>query len=116
MPTVELPPAIPFTDQVTAVLFNPWKLAENCSVAAEARTMVEGETDNVKTAMVALALLEESAVLVAVMVWEPGDAGAVYSPLEVIVPTVVLPPATPSTDQVTAELLGIELVALNCSV
>jgi hypothetical protein len=42
--------------------------------------------------------------------------GALYSPLVVIVPTVAFPPATPLTNQLTAELkLPVPLtVALNC--
>ena len=41
-------------------------------------------------------------------------AGAVYKPPVVIVPTVLLPPATPSTDQLTPGLLVPVTVALNC--
>jgi hypothetical protein len=111
-----LPPTTPFTAHVTAVLLNPWKLAANCCVAAEAIVAVEGATDKVNTATAALALLEESAALVAVIVCEPVVEGAVYIPVDVSVPTEALPPATPSTDQVTAELFGIELAAANCCV
>lgn len=40
-------------------------------------------------------------------------AGAVYRPLEVIVPTDEFPPGIPDTNQFTAVLLTPETVALN---
>jgi hypothetical protein len=52
-----------------------------------------------------LELIEEKATLVAVIVWAPVEIGAVYRPLAVIVPTDALPPAFPSTDQVTPVLV-----------
>src|SRR5438445_8289731 len=42
------------------------------------------------------------------------DEGAMYSPVEEIVPTVALPPVTPATLQVAAVLLVPVTVALNC--
>jgi hypothetical protein len=54
----------------------------------------------------ALAAFVASAVSVAVMVRElgvGGKVGAVYKPAAEIVPTVVLPPAAPSTDHVTVD-------------
>jgi hypothetical protein len=40
----------------------------------------------------------------------------VYIPLALIVPVAAFPPATPSTDHVTAVLLNPVIVALNCCV
>jgi hypothetical protein len=60
-----------------------------------------------------------SAPEVAVMVTtEPGgDAGAVYSPVLLIVPTVVLPPATPFTLHLTPRFCELFCtVAANCCV
>jgi len=42
------------------------------------------------------------------------DEGAMYSPVEEIVPTVALPPVTPATLQVAAVLLVPVTVTLNC--
>ena len=53
------------------------------------------------TVTVALADLVASAALVAVTVCVPAVPGAVYKPLVETVPTVLLPPAVPSTDHVT---------------
>jgi len=56
------------------------------------------------TVTAALSDFVASAWLVAVTVTVAGDgrsAGAVYTPLAVIVPTVALPPATPFTLQLT---------------
>jgi len=61
----------------------------------------------------AVALLVVSAALVAVTLWPPAWAGAVYKPMEFMVPAVALPPATPSTNQVTAVLLVPVTVAVN---
>ena len=43
-------------------------------------------------------------------------AGAVYSPPDVIVPTVALPPVTPLTCQVTEVSVALATVAVNCCV
>ena len=56
----------------------------------------------------AVPVVDELAVLVAVMVWAPRANGAVYLPLDVIVPIEELPPEIPSTDHVTAT------VVVNC--
>jgi hypothetical protein len=50
------------------------------------------------------------------MLWAPVVGGAVYKPPDVIVPVVALPPATPSTDQVTALFFNPCIVVWNCSV
>jgi hypothetical protein len=42
--------------------------------------------------------------------------GTVYRPLVEMVPTVVLPPVTPSTDHVTAVFVVPVTVAVNCCV
>lgn len=58
-----------------------------------------------------------SATLTAVTVTVAGlgtDEGALYSPLVLIVPVDVLPPATPFTFQVTCVLVLPETVAVNC--
>jgi hypothetical protein len=57
-----------------------------------------------------------SALLVTLTVCEPAAAGAVYNPTVETVPTVVLPPDTPSTDHVTAVLVVPVTVAVNCCV
>jgi hypothetical protein len=68
------------------------------------------------TATEALALLVVSATLVAVTLWLPATAGAVYTPDALIVPVVAFPPATPSTDHVTAVFVVFCTVAVNCAV
>jgi hypothetical protein len=45
-----------------------------------------------------------------------GVAGAVYSPLVSIVPTIEFPLCTPLTCQFTRVLLRFEMVAVNCTV
>jgi hypothetical protein len=64
----------------------------------------------------ALAVLVESASLVAVAVCEPAVAGAVYSPVAEIVPTVESPPVIPSTDHCTPVSVVPVTVAVNCFV
>jgi hypothetical protein len=70
-----------------------------------------------------LALLVPTVVgfvlLVARMVTSLGlgaAAGAVKKPVELMVPTVALPPATPPTDHVKAPVAEPSIVALNCCV
>ena len=69
------------------------------------------------TVTCAVADLVGSSIDVAVTVTVAGDgtaAGAVYEPVEVIVPTVALPPETPSTSQATPEVLcALLTVAVN---
>jgi hypothetical protein len=98
---VEFPPCTPFTDQVTEVLVVPVTVAENCCVFPVCRELEVGEIETATVgggAMIetpALAVLVESAALLAVTVTEPPegtDTGAVYIPLVEIVPTVELPP------------------------
>ena len=73
----------------------------------------EGVTAVIPTMTVALAVTEVSATMAAVMVCEPAAPGAVYTPPEVIVPTVELPLATPSTDHATAVFELFWTVAVN---
>ena len=68
------------------------------------------------TVTIAVSLLEVSAWLVATTLCVPFVAGAVYKPEGVIVPTVLLPPPTPSTVQVTAVFEVFNTVAVNCCV
>ena len=72
--------------------------------------------DVVDTVTCASAANDGSAALCAATV--TGDAGAVrgarYKPVDVIVPTLLLPPDTPLTSQVTAELFVPLTVTLNC--
>jgi hypothetical protein len=75
-----------------------------------------GVTEISPTATVALAVAEVSATLAAATVWLPVCAGAVYRPVAMIVPVVEFPPATPSTDQVTAGFVLFATVAVNCVV
>jgi hypothetical protein len=71
----------------------------------------------VTTVTLELADAVGSAALVALTVTEAGlgaVAGALYSPLVVIVPTVEFPPVTPFTDQVTPVVVVFVTVAVNC--
>jgi hypothetical protein len=68
------------------------------------------------TVTLAEPLTVASAELVAVTVYAPTAEGAVYKPLELMTPVVLLPPATPSTDHVTAVLVDPCTVAVNCCV
>src|SRR5207248_2682594 len=125
VPTVEFPPAVPFTDQVTAVLVVPVTAALNCSVCITCTLPLVGEIETVTGGGVAvmltlaLALLLVSATLCALTVTVEGDGtavGAVYRPAEETLPTVGFPPAVPFTSHVTAVLVVPVTVALNCCV
>jgi hypothetical protein len=63
-----------------------------------------------------LALCVVLAVLVAIMTCGPAAFGAVYTPDDEIVPTVLFPPLIPSTAQVTAVLTTPLMEAWNCAV
>ncbi len=80
VPTVLFPPVMLSTDHVTEVLVLPFTVAVNCCVAlvttvADVGLMLTLTPD--VTVTVALAFFVESALLVAVTVWEPALAGAV---------------------------------------
>jgi len=99
------------TDQVTPVLVVPCTVAVNCA-EAPAETVVElGEietfTTGTVTVTVAVPFWVVSATLVAVTIGIAAWEGAVYKPLEVMVPP-------PTTDQVTLGLLFPATIALNC--
>src|SRR3954470_16547540 len=72
--------------------------------------------DAAVTVTVALALCVGSATLVAVTVCVPAVSGPVYRPALLIVPICALPPAIPSTLQVTDVFVAFVTVALNCCV
>jgi hypothetical protein len=80
VPTVEFPPAVPFTLHVTAVLALPFTVAVNCWVCDSSTAAVAGdtvtETPLPTTVTAAWADLVVSATLVAVTVTLP-PAGAV---------------------------------------
>jgi hypothetical protein len=118
VPTVEFPPLTPSTDQVTAGLLCPSTVALNRWVIPGVSPAVVGLIERfiavAVTVTVALALWVVSTTLVAVTVCVPAWEGAVYIPAPVMVPDAALPPATESTDQVTAVLLVPCTVAVNC--
>src|SRR5947207_15250145 len=72
--------------------------------------------DTAVTVTEALALCIGSATLVAVTVCVPAVSGPVYRPALLIVPICTLPPAIPSTLQVTDVFVAFVTVALNCCV
>src|SRR5215475_10784044 len=100
-------------DQVTAVLLDPAMVAVNCGVCEADRLTPAGASvmDTVGDKLtVALALLVESAALVAVTVTFCAAAmlaGAVYRPFEIV-------PTGGVRVQVTAVLLEPATVAVNC--
>ena len=119
VPSVELPPLIPFTPHVTAVLELSLTVAENCCVCPTGTEALVGEIETKMPESIAMAAWAErvgSAALTAntVIVPEGAVAGAVYNPEEEIVPTVKFPPAMPFTVQVTAVFDVPVTVALNC--
>ena len=115
VPTFEFPPVTPSTDHASWGLLCPCTLALNCSVAPVLIVSVLGAIEtNPVTVTVALALFVVSTTLVAVTTCVPDCVGAVYKPEVLMVPTLLLPPATESTDQVTAVLLVPVTAAVNC--
>lgn len=69
-----------------------------------------------ETVIAAFALFVGSATLVAVIVCEPFSTGALYNPDASMGPVFEFPPATASTDHVTAEFVVPVTVTLNCMV
>src|SRR5437868_14583794 len=107
VPTLEAPPGLPLTDQLTAVLLVPDAIAVNCCDCPSWRLVLEGESETETegvAAIVTVALADALGwtELCAVTITEvDGTAvGAVYTPEEEIVPTVAFPPATPFTIQI----------------
>jgi hypothetical protein len=112
VPTVELPPTMPFTFQMTDVFAVFVTVAVNCLVrftrtVALVGAIVMVTADSSRIVTDALPLDVGEAVLVARTVTVDGSGtvnGAMYSPLLSIMPTAELPPAMSFTLQVT--LLG----------
>ena len=124
VPTVELPPVTPFTDQVTAVLVVPVTVAAYCTMVPVGVEESVGATLTVAFAAGAVIVTiaepegKDSAELVAVTVTVAGlgtEAGAAYNPEELTVPSVELPPAISLTDQVIVVLVELTTVAVNCT-
>jgi hypothetical protein len=111
VPTVEFPPAIPFTSHAMVAPGARQNDAVKVFVCPSAMLALEGEIEFVAVqAIVTLELpdFEVSDTLVAVTSTAAGEgtvAGAVYSaesaPFGTIVPTVEFPPAIPFTPHVT---------------
>lgn len=124
VPTVPFPPAIPLTLHATpcAGLPEAVTLAVKSSDVPAAIVTDGGETPTTISScsvMVADALAAASTALAAEMlnVVDVGrTAGAVYSPVPEIVPNVELPPATPSTAQLTPAFVVPLTLAWNCCV
>lgn len=117
VPVAGLPPATPFTDQVTEVFDVLLTVAVNCLLLPATTVAVNGETlifgNEIVTVALAEARLPELSTAVTVTV-EPGTTeGAVKSPLAEIVPTVLFPPVTPLTLHVTEVLLALFTAAVN---
>src|ERR1700740_468201 len=98
VPTVELPPATPATDQLTFVLELPVTAAVNCCWLPGNRFSAAGETATATPDTITRETLASSAVLaceMAVTVTMAGlgtVAGVVYRPVALMVPTVEFPP------------------------
>ena len=124
VPTVALPPAVPFTDQVTAVLSVPVTVAVNCTGVPTGVSVSVGATATVAfTAGAVIVTMAApkglvSAELMAFTVIVAGlgtVAGAVYNPEVLMVPTVEFPPSMPFTAQVMVVLVELTTLAENCS-
>jgi hypothetical protein len=76
-----------------------------CCVALGTSTTPAGVTERLKTLSPVSAITAESAVALTEIVCGPVPDGAVYKPLELIVPMELLPPVIPSTNHVK---LGFE--------
>jgi hypothetical protein len=125
VPTEEFPPAIPPTSQFTAVLAVPETVAVNCCDRPTCRLALPGEivTDTDvgvgagagKIVRVALAFTQAKVLSAVTVTGVVGTVdGAMYNPLEEIVPTTEFPPATPATSHFTALFFVPDTVAMNC--
>src|SRR5438105_15594650 len=108
VPTLELPPVIPFTFQVTAEFVEFCTGAVNCWERPTRTVALAGETVTFTgaagvTVTTAEPMAEGAKLLCACTVTLPEGtaAGAVYNPAVVTEPTEELPPATPFTLQLT---------------
>jgi len=106
-PIVVLPPAIPFTVQLTPAFDVPLTVAVNCWVCETTTEALVGDSVT-ETPFIMVTEVEadfvESAALIALTVTVAGEgavAGLVYRPPLEMVPTVELPPAIPFTVQLT---------------
>jgi len=121
-PILLLPPVVPFTCQVTALLGTPFTVAVNCWVVKMATEMGFGVTLTETCCTIVTIADEERDEFVdktAATVTVAGlgtELGAVYSPVAVMVPDVELPPAVPLTFQVTAAFVVPVTTAANCFV
>jgi hypothetical protein len=123
VPTVPLPPATPFTVQVTALLLLPVTetVGVNCWVAPAAKVALVGlivmVTAGAVRVTVATATIVVSAWEVAVtatVVVVGNTFGAVYKPVELTVPMIASPPFSPFTFHVTAVFVEPVTVVVNC--
>jgi hypothetical protein len=119
-PLLLLPPVVPLTCHVTAVLVIPFTAAVHCWVVKMATEMGFGVTlTETCCAIVTIANeeTEEFADETAATETVAGlgmELGAVYSPAALIVPTVELPPAVPLTCHVTVVFVVPVTRAVNC--
>ena len=124
VPSAELPPATPFTLHVTlfegepgpvTVAVNAWPApVKTVADVGEIATTIPSVS---VTTPDAVALV--SALLDAVMVMLEGEGmtlGAVYRPVEEIVPALAFPPASPPANQVTLLFDVPVTIAWNCCV
>ena len=108
------------TSHVTAVLATPFTVAINCCVMKTATVVGFGVTVTaICCATVTIAEPESDAFAeeTAVTVTVAGLGivlGAVYNPVDVIVPAAALPPGAPFTCQITAVFVVPVTVAMNC--
>ena len=122
VPTVAFPPRTPFTLNRTVVIAAPVTVAVNCCVAPFITFALVGDMLTFTPAeivTVAVADLVGSATLVAVTVTVAGDGivpGAVYKPVELMVPHAAPVQPAPETLKVTAVFVVPVTVAVNCSV
>jgi hypothetical protein len=125
VPTEEFPPATPPTSQFTAVLVVPETVAVNCCERPTPTLALPGEivtdtgvgagADAGKIVRVALADIQAKVLSAVTVTGVVGTLnGAVYRPVEEIVPTTEFPPATPATSHVTALLFAPDTLATNC--
>ena len=112
----------PVTLQVTAVLLsldvtvgvNCWvPPAATAALVGAINMVTEGAVRVIVAAATCVVSAWEVAVIVTVVV-AGRTVGAVYKPLVLIVPESTMPPAVPFTAQVTAVLVELVTVAVNC--
>lgn len=119
---VALPPVTPFTCQFAlGTGMAPTVVTVNCCVAPASTVTELGDTlkaEGMVTVTEADAEAVVSACETAVTMVVAGFGtvdGAVYTPVDEMVPTAALPPAVPFTCQVTAVFVVLATDAMNCS-